>query len=201
MGFLLGAVLGVVLGAQPPPSQLPIADANTPGQARLAAGGQLTPTGSPTSLAGQEQPPTARPAGQQQEPSPQGTPPSADQLPVSIDHIRKELQSAPPPPLLQSGLHFKVEVHAREFTWPDFKDSLDFRGEPVPPGGIYHYEFLHMVTPPEFQSPAAVVGVDPGSIVNAIRQAWHDAAERRAREEVQRELEALKKAQEAEKKQ
>ncbi len=135
--------------------------------------------------------------GQEQGPAAQTSSGSADQLPVSVERIRKGLEATPPPPLIRSGLLFKVEVHGRDFVFPDFKDSLRFRREPIPPGGIYHYEFLRMVNPPEFQAtPLVSYGFDPAIIVHAIRQAWHDAAERRAREEVQRELEALKKANE-----
>jgi hypothetical protein len=151
-------------------------------------------------LVGQQAaPPPPEPQRQAQLPPAAEQPVSFDQLPFSLDQIRDLLKQEPSPNLLRAGVHFRVEIHGRRFTFPDFKDSLDFRGEPIPPHGLYHYEFLQMVTPPEFRASTLIGGPDMlaagRSLVASITQAWREREERKIHEEVLRELAAIKQQQ------
>lgn len=51
-----------------------------------------------------------------------------------------------------------------------------------------------MMTPPEFSTPLISGSVDPGQMINGIKQAWRDWEARRIHERVMKEVEALKAA-------
>ena len=59
---------------------------------------------------------------------------------------------------------------------------------------ISHQEMLRILTPQEFSTPLIGGSVDPGQIVDGIRQAWRDWQARRIHERVMKEVEALKAA-------
>ena len=54
-----------------------------------------------------------------------------------------------------------------------------------------------MMTPQEFSTPLISGSVDPGSIVNGIKGAWRDWQARRVHERVMKELEELKRLNDA----
>ncbi len=66
------------------------------------------------------------------------------------------------------------------------------RGGPRVQGRYYHQEFLSVVTPPAFRRSALATGsglsFDPGVGLGRLRSAWQDRKERKAQEEVTREL-------------
>jgi hypothetical protein len=59
-------------------------------------------------------------------------------------------------------------------------------------GAISHQEMLRMMTPQEFSTPLISGSVDPGQMINGIKQAWRDWQARRIHERVMKEVEALK---------
>ncbi|HEY7191777.1 MAG TPA: hypothetical protein VH436_34750 [Vicinamibacterales bacterium] len=61
-------------------------------------------------------------------------------------------------------------------------------------GAISHQEMVRMMTPPEFSTPLISGSVDPGQMINGIKQAWRDWEARRIHERVMKEVEALKAA-------
>ena len=65
-------------------------------------------------------------------------------------------------------------------------------------GAISHQEMLRVMTPQEFSTPPLIGGtVDPGEMINSIKQAWRDWQARRIHERVMKEVEALKAAAES----
>jgi hypothetical protein len=54
---------------------------------------------------------------------------------------------------------------------------------------------LRVMTPQEFSTPPLISGsVDPGQMINSIKQSWRDWQARRIHERVMKEVEALKAA-------
>src|SRR5207249_9248524 len=72
-------------------------------------------------------------------------------LPVSLDKIRGALQRSWTPPKLLNGLTdtptFRMEIRARQKI-DELLSTLDFKGGPTPPGGVYGYEQQRLVFPP-----------------------------------------------------
>jgi len=61
-------------------------------------------------------------------------------------------------------------------------------------GAISHQEMLRVMTPQEFSTPPLIGGsVDPGQIINSIKQAWRDRQARRIHERVVKEVEELER--------
>jgi hypothetical protein len=93
-------------------------------------------------------------------------------------------------PRFRSG----IEVELPPSAWVlDDAGGLHFR----PFGGASHSEFLYQVTPEAFRAGTlypCCFSVDPGSIVNSIKSAWHDYQERRVRARIQKEVDELKAA-------
>lgn len=122
-----------------------------------------------------------------------------DQLGISVDRIRRELEEAPPTPLLD------------ELNRPRFR--LTVQGEwliglppwvPLDPGPVApwvkpnmpaaHFEYLRMSVPEEFRSGALYpmgTGVDPGGLWNGIRQSVRAGRARKTREQIEEELRRL----------
>jgi hypothetical protein len=61
-------------------------------------------------------------------------------------------------------------------------------------GAISHQEMLRMMTPQAFSTPLISGSVDPGQMINSVKQAWRDWQARRIHERVMKEVEALKAA-------
>ena len=72
-----------------------------------------------------------------------------DQLPVSLDRIRKAL--AKPAPRFTFNFDvpstFRSEVHEQD-KLDNLISSFDFRGGPTPAGGLYNYEAQRVMHPP-----------------------------------------------------
>jgi hypothetical protein len=61
-------------------------------------------------------------------------------------------------------------------------------------GAISHQEMLRVMTPQEFSTPPLISGsVDPGQIINSMKQAWRDWQARRIHERVVKEIEELER--------
>jgi hypothetical protein len=61
-------------------------------------------------------------------------------------------------------------------------------------GAISHQEMLRIMTPPEFSTPPLIGGsVDPGQMINGIKQAWRDWQARRIHERIVKEVEELER--------
>jgi hypothetical protein len=61
-------------------------------------------------------------------------------------------------------------------------------------GAISHQEMLRVMTPQEFSTPPLIGGsVDPGQIINGIKDAWRDWEARRIHERVVKEIEELER--------
>jgi hypothetical protein len=121
----------------------------------------------------------------------QTTPQPPLDLPVSVERIREALSS--PGPFLLDALdrqpNFRIEVEERRPTFAEIFGGADFKGGPVPPGGLYAYEQQRRMfpnsTPPLFSLDAMPI---VGGLVNAIgdwRRARSAAA---ARAEVERAM-------------
>ena len=65
---------------------------------------------------------------------------------------------------------------------------------PVPSGGaLSHQEMVRFMTPQEFSTPLISASVDPGSLMNDIKNAWRDWQARRIHERVTKEREELER--------
>ncbi|HEY1308450.1 MAG TPA: hypothetical protein VGF24_33100 [Vicinamibacterales bacterium] len=132
-------------------------------------------------------------------------------------HAQEKTRPPAPGPITESA-----DRIAREW-WPTDPQSFTvddegrprFRGgvtetAPAPPwqptpdltptpsrGAISHQEMLRMMTPQEFSTPLISGSVDPGTIVNGIRGAWREWQARRVHERVMKELEELKRLNDA----
>ena len=109
--------------------------------------------------------------------------------PFSIDRIRDSLAQTPPEPALLPAAQpqFRVNIVERQ----RFGDRVppDFRGGPVPPGGLYAYEQRQRIGPPMAQ-PLVVIDITPiaSAIVAAIRDARRSGETAAAREDVRRAI-------------
>ena len=132
--------------------------------------------------------------------------PADEDLPVSLDRIRRAL--ARPPALNMNGKPvFRVEVFGRK---PTIEDILgpDFLKGPVPYGGMTHQEFLNMVTPKDVQGYAAFTNKEGMTVaatslalqwalqkaIHKFEQARNEREKEAARREVQDALADLAKA-------
>src|SRR6185295_8045442 len=107
-----------------------------------------------TSLTGavsaQEAPASAQPSSK---PSEQTTAPSSPQdaaqpnLPVSLDRIRKALEQPAQPALkIPDNPTFSIQIQERN-RLQDLLSTLDFKGGPVPAGGLYAAEMQRVMFP------------------------------------------------------
>ena len=117
-------------------------------------------------------------------------PPPLD-LPVSVERIREAL-SAPGPSLLDAlnrQPNFRIEVEERRPTFAEIFGGEDFKGGPVPPGGLYAYEQQRRMfpnsTPPLFSMDAMPI---VSGLVNAIGDWRRARSATAARAEVERAM-------------
>jgi len=76
------------------------------------------------------------------------TPEDGPHVAVSLDHIRERLEKPAPLTIrFEAQPDFRTEVIEQQ-KLDDFIKSLDFRGGPVPPGGLYQYEQQRQVFNP-----------------------------------------------------
>lgn len=128
-------------------------------------------------------------------------------LPVSLDRIRRGLEQKPLRPLfgLRETPTFRIEVQERN-RLQDLIASLDFRGGPVPAGGLYAAEMQRVMFPSAsnplrqpfaaFNQPELLTILIQtiagkylaGRAINAITNAEQAAAEEAARRELARTI-------------
>ena len=156
-----------------------------------------------TAGASQERPTsTAAPPADASHASPNGAAPSADpddELPVSVDRIRRKLSEPPALKVKTEGNVFRVEVLGRK---PTIEDILgpDYLKGPMPAvaGGMTHQEFLDLVTPKDVQGYAAFSNKEAAmvaatsfalkwAVLKAI-QKYQDAKADRDREAARKEV-------------
>jgi hypothetical protein len=151
------------------------------------------------------------PAGAEAQPAPPAPPPAGEASP-DLARIKRRLNTATP---LRDAADHVPEAPTFRTSVTEHVDIWKFWGEPDavaayvrPRGGSWHHEFQNMVTPDEFRN-AAGFGTGEklqlaatslafaaamkliGMGVQQAKQASHDRATRKAKEEVQRELEAF----------
>jgi len=140
--------------------------------------------------------------------------PSFEALGISLDRVKSALEAEPAGRLKiqEDQPTFRVTIVEKRKVWlPDYVESLKFKWEPIPTGGLYFHEFINMVTPPQARPYGAfdareLVQVVGTSLVASLmtmglqraggymREPWYTRQEALAREEVRRELEAFLKA-------
>jgi hypothetical protein len=139
-------------------------------------------------------------------------PPSADESSPALARIRRRLRTDTP---LRDAAEQVPEAPTFRTSVTEHVDIWKFWGEPEdvaafvrPRGGTWHNEFVSMVTPDEFRNAAGLGSAEQlqlaatslafagamkllGIGVQQMKQAAHSRAVRKAKEEVQRELEAF----------
>lgn len=85
---------------------------------------------------------------------------SDENLPVSLDRIRRELKAQPPIKETKDGirLQYYVEVYGHAPQIQLFTPDDNLGSSAVKYGGMTHQEFLNLITPEEFRSPPADIG-------------------------------------------
>jgi hypothetical protein len=193
---------GSSAAAAPPivqaPDQSPVAPATSREQSPAAAG---------TSV--QQSPATAGTSGQQAQ---AGAGTSGQEVAgADVDRIKKGLQHPDllkldiPSNLPAGSTRYRVEVKAYSFKLPTLAESLHIPWAPTPPGGLYNYEIMQMITPPEVRGSAPFTNgemawVAATSLLSALamrevtsayrgfQRSWRTWQEEQAHEEVEREL-------------
>jgi hypothetical protein len=157
------------------------------------------------------------PAGQSQAGAAKEQDPPDAGLPVSLARIRKGLTSESTLkldlPVRDDIPRYYMEVSAT----PDFNaflEDFDLNFGPVPGAGMTHQEFMQMVTPKDVYSQAGFGGLEiltanlgfaavmylATKAFNAMREAKNERELQQIRDEIQRELAELQKANAAKKK-
>ena len=188
-----------------------------------SAGDGTAPPSQPSPQASTGQSPPATPASQSppasQDPPSSAAPgqgPPDPGLPVSLDRIRKGLTSESKLklelPVRDDIPRYYMEVTAT----PDFNaflEGFDLNVGRVPGAGMTHQEFMQMVTPKDLYSQAGFGGLEiltanlgfaaimylATKAFNAMRQAKDERELQQIREQIQRELAELQKANAAKK--
>ena len=164
----------------------------------------------PASAAAQA-PPAPDSAGAEAQPAPP-PPPPADESSPALARIKRRLNTETP---LRDAAEQMPEAPTFRTSVTEHVDIWKFWGEPEdvaafvrPSGGTWHNEFQAMVTPDEFRNAAGFGSAEQlqlaatslafagamkllGIGVQQMKQAAHSRAVRKAKEEVQRELEAF----------
>jgi hypothetical protein len=147
-------------------------------------------------------PPPDPPAGQSQAPPPQLPP----DLTTDLSRIREGLQRPDSLRVRQEGVRFYMEVIGRRIPIHEYLRNSDLRNAPVPRAGITHQDFLNHITPKLLYSSGGIKAREllEWGIVNWLGQmavkkifsevsdAMREAEIRRIREQIDRELAALK---------
>ncbi len=116
--------------------------------------------------------------------------PAAEELPISLDRIKRGLAAPQELQIAVPEAIFKVAVEARplrlEVPW---KTESGAPWYVRTPRTLYHHEFLSMVTPEAFRSGVLYpMGFNVLSVLPALRKAFHEAREAEVRAEVEAEL-------------
>jgi hypothetical protein len=162
-------------------------------------------TSTPAAGHAQLRTPSSSPSESTPAPAPEGTSPV---LPVSIDHIRDALSRPTDSSLLritELPVDFRITI-VEQRKIDEMLSKLDFKGGPVPAGGLYAFEqqqrLFRPTDRPLMQPYAAYNGGQfmtialenllgkylGGPLVNAVAGAARMHAEREAREEVDRAI-------------
>lgn len=122
-----------------------------------------------------------------------------DQLGVSVDRIRRELEEAPPTPILDelNRPRFRLTVQGEWLIGLPPWVTVD--PSPVAPWvkpnmPMPHFEYLRMSVPEEFRSGALYpmgTRVDPGGLWNGIRESFRAGKAKKTREQIEEELRRL----------
>jgi hypothetical protein len=125
-----------------------------------------------------------------------GTDLRVDQLGISVDRIRRELEEAPPTPLLDelNRPRFRLTVQGEWLIGLPPWVPLD--PSPVAPWvkpnmPAAHFEYLRMSVPEEFRSGSLYpmgTGFDPGGLWNGIRASVRAGTAKKTREQIEEEL-------------
>ena len=150
-------------------------------------------------------------AGAEAQPAPP-PPPAADEASPALARIKRRLHTDTP---LRDAAEQMPEAPTFRTSVTEHVDIWKFWGEPEdvaayvrPSGGTWHNEFQAMVTPDEFRNAAGFGSAEQlqlaatslafagamkllGIGVQQVKQAAHNRTVRKAKEEVQRELEAF----------
>jgi hypothetical protein len=119
---------------------------------------------------------------------------------AQLERIRRLLADPPAvvlaPPSERDGPVFRVTVHGRKSEGPAWEDLSGVPAYVRPRFPIYHYEFLHQVTPEEFRAGTLYpigIPIDPiiTSLVKGIKAANRTRQEANAKEGVRQALEEL----------
>jgi len=167
----------------------------------------------PASAAGQASATPARAAAEAQPPAPAATPAPSDDPSPALARIKRRL--ATDTPLRDAAAQvpeaptFRTSVTEHVDIWTFWGDPDEVAAEVRPRGGTWHNEFLDMVTPDEFKGYGGILSNGEkaqlaatslafagamkllGMGVQQIKQAARSRTERKAKEEVQRDLEAF----------
>ena len=116
-------------------------------------------------------------------------------FPVSLERIRGALERPTPAQLLK-GIDekptFRIEIQERQKI-EELLATLDFKGGPTPPGGVYGYEQQRLAFPPVDNPLAQLLTILVENIVgkymaagaaSGIRKAMHERSEATVRREV-----------------
>jgi hypothetical protein len=159
----------------------------------------------PPALPASSEPSTPSPAGTTTpSPAPDGSPLN---LPVSLDHIRKALEQQPARLNLKlpDNPTFRIEIQERS-RLQELLATLDFKGGPIPAGGVYAAEMQRVMFPSvsnplrqpyaAFNQPELLTIIIEnlvgkyliGKAFGAITSAERERAEAAAREEVRQTI-------------
>jgi len=111
-------------------------------------------------------------------------------LPVSVARIREALANAPTDPFinLRTPAQFRVSIVERPRFF-DLPPASDWRGGPIPPGGLYAYEQRQQIGPSLAQPLISIDVLPIASLLAAsVRSASRARALEAARNEVRREI-------------
>jgi hypothetical protein len=150
----------------------------------------------------QTTPPPTTPPPQQTTPPPT-TPP--DQT-TDLGRIREGLNRPQVIRLEQDRLRFYLQIVGKRIDIHEYLRNSDLRNAPVPRAGVTHQDFLNLITPKYLYSSGGINAPDllqwglvnwlgqmaVKKVVTGIADHWREADVRRIREQIDRELAALK---------
>jgi hypothetical protein len=130
----------------------------------------------------------------------------ATPLPVDIERIKRALDSTSPISTDRSKIRFYIETVAKRQTFKDYIGTRDLRYGPVKGSNMTHQDFLDMVTPKLLNSSAGFTATDTLQAalfnwvvqtavrkgINALKNARSEAEVAAIREQIDRELAALR---------
>jgi hypothetical protein len=152
----------------------------------------------------------AAPAAAQAPPDPNGQPPSqaaAPDMSANLDRIREGLSRPQTLKVRQEGTRFYLEIVGRKpMDIHEYLRNSDLRNAPVPGAGVTHQDFINHITPKYLYSSGGIKATEllewnlvnwlgqmaVKKIFSTLNDALRDAEIRRIREQIDRELAALK---------